>query len=47
MSKFWNIGIGVQSNIGNCTNIGENFFENIGINFDKMISVGLYQVLIN
>jgi len=41
VSKFWNINIGIggQSNIGSWLNIGENFFENIGIGFKKMISV--------
>jgi len=33
VSKFWNIGIGGQSNIGSWPNIGETIFENIGIGF--------------
>jgi len=42
LSKFWNICIGGQSNIGNWPNIGKIFFENIGVDFKKIISVGLY-----
>jgi len=41
VSKFWNIGIGGQSNIGKWPNIGEKKFENIGIDFKKIISVDL------
>jgi len=35
VSKFWNIGIGCQSNIG------AKIFENIGIDLKKYISIGL------
>jgi len=41
VSKFWNIGIGGQSNIRNWPNIDKKFFENIDIGFNKIISVAL------
>jgi len=41
IEKFWNIGIGGESNIVNWPNIDEKNFENIGIGFKNMISVGL------
>jgi len=47
VSKFWNIGIGGQSNIGSWTNIGKKIFENIGIGFKKMILIGLYFIVTN
>jgi len=34
VSKFWNIGVGGQSNIGSWPNIGEKI-ENISIDFIK------------
>jgi len=35
VSKFWNIGIGGQSNIGNWSNINEFFFMKITVSVSK------------
>jgi len=44
VSKYRNIGIGGQSNIGNWPNIGKKLFENISIDFNKILVGLLHEV---